>query len=109
MTVEEIRLVVRETIKELKDNELLADKNTFKYAEGAKMLRAYYDTGGQDACISGVMDKLSHDLYSDILPMFYRDGVPMETLAENYGVDVTTAYRNKKRLVIALYDAITQF
>ena len=106
MTAEEIKMIVKETVRELKESDLLADKDTFKYAEGAKMLRQYYDDGGNDKEITKALKAIDTDLYVDILPLFYRDGQTMEHLAESMGVDVTTVYRNKRRLVITLYDMV---
>lgn len=106
MTEQQIRNVVKETVKELKRVNLLRDNDEFQYIEGAKVLKDYFSKSPDNVQIKTALEALKKDIYIDVIYMYYRDGLTMEQIAEAFNVEVSTIYRNKKRLVISICNMV---
>ena len=106
MTEEEVRMVVRITIEELKRGGLLKDFTDIAYTEAASLLQAYYDGGESDPIVSKAIQEQKEDPYFKIIPLYFSYGYTIEGLAELFKVEVSTVKRNKKRLCLAIYNAV---
>ena len=103
MNLDDVRLVIKETVKELKRQGLLTDG---RYTDVSRQLRNYYKAmpGAEDADISKALQTLREDPYFEIIPLYYDGNVTLEDIAEIKGVDVSTVTRNKKRLCMMIYN-----
>ncbi len=106
MTEEEVRAVVKITIEELKKGGLLKGFSDIAYAEASSMIQAFYDAGEADAVIRKAVDELKDDPYIKIIPLYFSYGYTLERIAELFKVEYTTIARNKKRLMLAIYNAV---
>ena len=103
MTDESIRKIVKETISELKRQGLIREDPT---AEVAQILSDYYQEGLIDSQITEVLNQLHGDPYYKIIPLYYDYGETWERIAEHFGVERSTIFRNKKRLYLLIYKAL---
>ena len=104
MTPEEIRQVVRITLEELDQRKGNYDVANIKI--GGE-LRAFFN--GELSCNGNVFHALQHiqdDPYIDIIYSHYRDGLTLEAIADLLGKDVSTIKRNKKRLILKIYELL---
>ena len=103
MTPEEIREIVRETMRELQRAGMLREQ---WYAKISKRLRDYYKSvpGMEDRRITEALKLIRSDPYYEIIPLHYEGSVTLEDIAEIRGVDVSTITRNKKRLCMIIYE-----
>ena len=101
-----VRLIVRETIEELKRTGLLQTVNEMAYGEITNILYDYYKDGMCDHEISKALKVLDGDPYAKIIPLYFCYGYTIERIAETFDVDVSTVTRNKKRLCLSIYNAI---
>lgn len=110
MTEEEraalIRQTVRETMEELKREGLLKDAQSAAYSDAIELLRQYYRDGKRDAAITYAIRGLRFDPYYAIIEQYFERRRTNEQIAERMGVELSTIVRNKKRLCLAIYDAI---
>lgn len=106
MEREEIKLIVKETIEELKRSGILRSYNELAYAEVTSVLTAYYDDGECDAAVTEALRTIEDDTYYKIIPLYFRYRYTIEKIAEVFGVEVSTITRNKKRLCLAIYNSI---
>ena len=106
MTEDEIRAVVRITIEELKRGGLLKGFADIAYTEAASLLQAYYEGGETDPEIRSAIDGLKDDAYFKIIPLYFSYGYTIERIAELFKVEISTITRNKKRLCLAIYNAV---
>ena len=103
MTPEQIREVVRITIDELTKRKLLDIENYQTVLRAVEVnLYKYFETN--DNSLTHVLNLLSDDPYIDIIYLQYRDGKTLEWIAEYFNKDVSTIKRNKKRLVLNIYE-----
>ena len=101
-----IKLIVKETIEELKRSGILRSFNELAYAEITSVLTSYYDDGETDAEITSALHKLEDDPYYKIIPLYFRYNYTIEKISEVFDVEISTITRNKKRLCLAIYNAI---
>lgn len=101
-----IREIVRETVEELKRSGILKTINEFAYAEVTSILTSYYKDGQSDPVIRKALEDIETDTYYNIIPLYFDYNYTLEKIAEVLDVDVTTISRNKKRLCLAVYNAI---
>ena len=101
MEENEIKKVVKETIKELEKHGYL--KNGFEYEDISKIMHGYYDSGEKDEKIKGCIKSISDDKYFDIIPLYFKEKKTIEYIAEMLKVDTSTITRNKKRLCMCVY------
>lgn len=68
-----------------------------------KKLQLYFSgKGGTDT--AKCLAQLAGDPYIEIISALYRDHLTMEKTAERMGKDVSTIKRNKKRLIMEIYE-----
>lgn len=99
-----IRTTIQETVLELKKAGLLKSVSDQAYREASEMLRKYYREGEDDPGIKLEIEKLKDDKYIKVIPLYYAMGYTIEEIAEDYGVEVSTISRNKKRLSLRIYE-----
>ena len=107
MTPEQIREVVKITIEELTNCRLLnVEKINYEailnYVE--EKLNSFLLLNTNIKSLSYALNQLSDDPYIDIIFLQYRDNRTLEWIAEYMDKDVRTILRNKKRLIIKIYD-----
>ena len=112
MTDEELRNYIDESvadaIRRLADDGLIKKQSDIKYAQVAKRLYEFYQSQetGIDEIMLNALTQISDDTYFRIIPMYYRDQITIEALAVDFGVDISTIVRNKKRLCLKVYDHV---
>lgn len=74
-----------------------------KYADISYMLQDYYQNGQAVPKIEAALERVKHDEYFDIIPLYYGDGLNIADIAKVRGCDVSTIVRNKKRLCLQIY------
>lgn len=104
MTREEIREIVRITIEEL------TAKSTISYPDILRIMnkRLYiYFKNHKDDELRGLLSYYSsHDPYTDIIYLHYCNKQTIEQIAEEMSKDVSTIKRNKKRIIIKMYEEL---
>ncbi len=103
MQVEEVRAIIRMTLDELEQRQLLKHDNYEYMLEvvGARLLTFF--SGIKDKKLKELLDRLADDPYIEIIFFQYRDDRTLEWIAEYYDKDVSTIKRNKKRLITKLF------
>lgn len=104
MTPEEIREIVRITLDELTKSKLIKDDYPYILTVVEKKLNEFFSNRGDGNGISYVLRQLLDDKYIDIIFLHYRDGKTLECIAETMRVDIRTILRNKKRLILRIYE-----
>lgn len=100
-----IQATIKETIRQLKREGLLRSVTDMAYREATALLRKFYaEEGKKNEAVSKALKQLEEDPYFKILPMYFGYGYTIEEIAEEYGVEVSTISRNKKRLSVKLYE-----
>lgn len=102
MTEEEIKEVVKLTVDELFNRDMIAEESDLNYQIMGNKLRQHY-MKAHDRKIELALDKLKDDPYFDILPLYYGRERTLVYIAVEIGCDRVTVARNKKRLVLELY------
>lgn len=100
-----IAMTVRMTIKELKRNGMLKDRYTILLKETEPILREYFIKKNNKEIESFLINH-SDDPYIDILYLHYRDGITIEKIAGYMDKDESTIKRNKKRLIMSIYELL---
>lgn len=107
MTPEQIREVVKMTVEELTQRKLLQVDNYQNVLRAVdKWLYDYFNNKHNNKSLTRVLHGLSDDPYVDIIFLQYRDNKTIEWIAEYLDKDVSTIKRNKKRLIMAIYEAL---
>lgn len=101
-----VRETVRETLSELKRAGALKDAEKIAYEEATQIIRKYFRDGKEDAAITYAIRGLRFDPYFPIIELCFEEHRTNEQVAEKLGVELSTIVRNKKRLCLAIYDAI---
>lgn len=105
MTADEIKEIVSVTVDDLISKKLISAESELAYQFMNLQLARYYKMGERsDPKITYALKKLSNDPYAIMLPMYYRDGKTITAIAVTVGCDRATVSRNKKRLVMELYN-----
>ncbi len=105
MTPEQIREIVKMTLDELTQRKLIKDDYPLMLGVVEGRLKDFFNHKG-GARVGGVLMSLSDDSYIDIIFLQYRDGKTLEWIAEYMDVEVRTILRNKKRLVMRIYELL---
>lgn len=106
MKKEEIKEIVRETIEELTaQGRLVDDDMSYRYM--SKKLFEYFKTGMKDENITKSLQEIDSDRWSVIIGLYYRDCLNVNEVAECMYCDVSTIVRNKKRLVMTIFNKCT--
>lgn len=106
MTPEQIREIVKITLDELTTRKLIKDDYQFILKVVEEKLKAFFNDKGDCKGVSYALKSLSDDTYIDIIFLQYRDGKTLEWIAEAMDVEVRTVMRNKKRLIIRIYELL---
>ena len=109
MTPEQIREIVKITIDELAQRQLIKKpnyQNVLTIAE--KELKAYFDSKATDKNrkVGNILRELYDDPYIDVILLHYRDKKSLGFISECMERDITTIKRNKKRLIYRIYEAL---
>lgn len=102
MTPEQIREVVKITLDELKQRELIKDEYNYTLKDTERKLKSFFNNRDKGTNIGYALRQLSDDPYIDVILCQYRDGMTLERIAEALDKDVSTIKRNKKRLILAI-------
>jgi len=106
MTPEQIREVVKLTLDELTQRK---QYKPFNYTAVLQIMdkRLYsFFKGAEDRELVNILRQYSDDTYIDVIYMQYRDRKTIEWIAEYMEKDTSTIKRNKKRLIMKIYEAI---
>lgn len=105
MTPEEIRQIVRITLDELDHRKL---NYTVVHKKVSDELRTFFnDTKAPvNKAVFYSLKQLSDDPYIDVIYSHYRDGLTLEEIADLMDKDVSTIKRNKKRLILKIYELL---
>ena len=103
----EVQAIVEQTIKALKRQGLLKDDYNIVLKETEPIIRDFFKNKKQNNDnITAFLDAYKSDAYIDIIYLHYRDGLTIERIAEEMSREVSTIKRNKKRLIMKLYDSL---
>lgn len=107
MTPEQIREVVKITIDELTQRKLIQDDYPLILKVVERELHNFFN---DETCkcvnLARALRQLSDDPYIDIIFLQYRDGKTLEWIAEYMDKHEVTIKRNKKRLIIKIYELL---
>ena len=107
MTKEQIRSVVRETVAEMLRTGVLAKyDSSAAYTEAVRRIKDFYANGETDTEVAKALKCTDGDPYAAMIPLYFCYGYTNERLAEYYNVEVSTIYRQKRRLCLMVYDAM---
>lgn len=107
MTKEQVRNIVRETVQELIRSGVIGkNDDSTAYNEIVGLLRDYYKDGETDRAITSALQSVEADSYFRIIPLYFSEHYTNERLAEFFNVEVSTISRNKRRICLAVYDAL---
>lgn len=101
-----VKQIVRETLRELIDSEMMEEPYKLIERIVEKELEAFFKQ--ENKKMYPVLQKMSNDPYIDIIYGRYRDDMSMTEIAEQLEIDKTTAYRHKKRLIVQIYDELNR-
>lgn len=105
MDKKEVQAIVYMTIQEFKRQGLLKDRYNVILKNTEPLIRDYFFTGNNQKIESYLID-MSNDPYIDIIYLHYRDNIVIEQIAAIMDKDVSTIRRNKKRLIMELYNRL---
>ena len=106
MNKEEVQAIVVMTITELKRQGMLKDRYSVILKETEPVIKDYFRKRNNKE-LEGFLIDYSNDQYIDIIYLHYRDGITIERIAELLDKDASTIKRNKKRLIMAIYNTLT--
>ena len=100
---EEVQSIILMTLRELKRQNLLKDTYSVVLKEVEPVIKEYFHRKNNKE-IELFLVKYSDDPYIDIIYLHYRDSITIERIAELMDKDISTIKRNKKRLIISMYE-----
>lgn len=105
---EEIQIgeIIRDTVKEMRQNGLLKRSDDVAYSEVASRLYEYYRNPERDPEVAAALERIREDYYAEIIPAYYKDKTSLDWLAEKYGCELSTITRNKKRICLKIYQLL---
>ena len=106
MTPDEIREIVKMTISELAQRNLIKDDYSFILSTVEPKLIEFFNSRGDGNGVSYALKRLIDDPYIDIIFYQYRDGKTLERIAEIMDKEVRTILRNKKRVITKIYELL---
>lgn len=105
MDKSEVQSIILMTIQELKRQGMLKDTYSVILKETEPVIKEYF-TKKNNKNIERFLREYSDDQYIDIIYLHYRDCITIERIAGALDKDVSTIKRNKKRLIMRLYDRL---
>ena len=107
MTPEEVKEVVNITLDELIARKLInPEKYQYILQIVDKQLYTFFSNKGDSTNVRYALRQVSDDPYIDIIYFQYRDRRTLERIAEYINKDISTVKRNKKRLIIQIYNLL---
>jgi len=103
MDENEVRKIVIATIAEMSRQGRLKSEYDVIRKKVEPLIRQFFKTKS-DEIIKKFLIEFSDDLYIDIIYLHYRDNMTLEKIAELINKDIRTVKRNKKRILISLYN-----
>lgn len=105
---EYIDYAVEKMVCELGKRGALRDTKDMMYSEVSLMLIDYYRHGENNPKMQAALDSVQQDEYFEVIPMYYGGGFNIREIAAAKNVDDSTIVRNKKRLCLDIYIALTE-
>lgn len=109
--MEEIEKVIEQTViktvDRLKALGVIKTTDDMILEESSQLLKDFYKRGAKDASVNYALQTVRFDPYFRIILMYYQDGKTLSEIAEALDVDTSTVSRNKKRLCLEIYNALT--
>lgn len=110
MSKAQVREIVKITLEELISQKII--KVDYNYQDILKVIEKklykFFNNRGDGNGISYALRQLSDDPYIDIIFLQYRDGKTIEWIAEYLDKDESTIKRNKKRLIMSIYEILEE-
>lgn len=108
MDLEQIKLIISMVIDELTSRNLIKADDYQKSAvkDTEKKLYQFFNNHGDGYGINHALNILSDDPYMFIIFMKYKENKTLEYIAEYSNKDVSTIKRNKKRLILSIYQIL---
>ena len=103
--MDNVKEVVKQTVDDLIRRGYLRKPEKQEVREIGTLLSQYYK-GKENADVREVLNAIRDDPYFDIFPMYYRNGLTLEAIAERFRTEVSTISRNKKRLCLRVAAAL---
>ena len=104
MTESEIKEIVSMTVDDLVNKKLIAvDDLDLRYAFMGMKLKQHYKKC-ESAKLKQGLELVENDPYFDILPLYFKQNRTITAISIELNRDRATIARNKKRLMLELYD-----
>lgn len=100
---EEVQNIILMIIGELKRQGMLKDTYSVILKDLEPVIKKFFHTK-KNKQIERFLREYSDDPYIDIIYLHYRDAITIDQIAGILQKDVSTIKRNKKRLIMQLYD-----
>ena len=108
MKPEQIEEIVKQTVDELIKRRLLK-KELYEYVLSVVNKRLYsFFIKRNDKELHKILHELSDDKYIDIIYLHYSECKTIEWIADYLNKDVSTIKRNKKRLILKIYEMLEE-
>ncbi len=106
MDKEAVKEIVRETVSEMMSQNLVKYDEDIAYRIMGKQLFAYFENEEADKKIKAALQEIDGEDYACIIRMCYKEKKTFLEIAEELECDISTVTRNKKKLVLKVYDMI---
>ena len=103
LTENEVKVIVKATIDELRRGGYLKRSDDIAYSEISARLFNYFRQPDSDPDIGNALARIKGDRYYNIITMYYRDRLTIDWIAEEFSCEISTITRNKKRLCLKIY------
>lgn len=101
----EVQEIILMTIQELRRQGMLKDRYSVVIKNIDPVLKEYFFKKNNKK-IEYFLRTHSDDPYIDVIYLHYRDSMTLERIASILDKDTSTVKRNKKRLIMELYDVL---
>lgn len=107
MTEEEVRAVVKATLRELGYHAPVKENYSAILRELDTRLYRYFE-GAEDNELKLIFKILHSEPYLNIIPLHYQHKKTIDQIAEYMGKDARTIKRNKKKLIVKMYGLLKE-
>ena len=101
----EVQEIILMTLQELRRQDMLKDRYSVVIKNIDPILKEYFFKKNNKK-IEYFLRTHSDDPYIDVIYLHYRDSMTLERIASILDKDTSTVKRNKKRLIMELYDIL---